>query len=376
VGVDWPLSERDLEPHYEFLEGLLEVVGPGDVPPEHNYLKTQRVRSPGEVVECARKHLAPAFAVYPTRRAEYPAGPLLPMTESAAATGRLVLREGAVARSVVTDRTGEHAVGVEFVDAESRNRELARGRTVVLAASALETVRLLLCSDARHRGGLGNSSGLLGRFLMDHIHTRAVARATHVPDFRDGDASYLAQPARLGERAFYIPPAHEPSREKGFVGRYQIEGTVYARRRVELAACGEMLPRRENRMTLHPEKKDRFGSPLAHIDVRFGENDRRMIEQQRHSLTRILECLGASRPRVFEPVPGDAIHEAGGARMGDNPGESVVDRNGRLWDVPNVWIADGAVLPSIGFQNPTLTILALARRAAEHLLREHVKTRR
>jgi choline dehydrogenase-like flavoprotein len=203
---------------------------------------------------------------------------------------------------------------------------------------------------------------------MDHVHTKASAWAANVPRFGGAATDYLVDPRILGERGFYLPPAHPTSGQKRFLRCYQIEGTVYPGRNIAIAACGEMLPRRENCLTIHPTRKDRWGLPVAHIDIRWSENERRMMEHQKQTILDLLSRLGASQWSISDPIPGDAVHEAGGARMGSSPSDSVVNSYGQLWDVPNVFVCDAAVLPSIGFQNTTLTMMALGVRCCGYVL--------
>ena len=155
---------------------------------------------------------------------------------------------------------------------------------------------------------------------------------------------------------------------------------------VFFAACGEMLPCDENKVTIHPTKKDEWGVPLLHIDMAWSDNELSMIRHQEKSINRIIAAMGGKKARLMsflasarelapgiqrKTIPGMGIHEVGGARMGTNPKKSVTNSYGQLWDVPNVFLCDGAVLPSMGYQNTTLTIQALAARAANQAAMLH-----
>jgi choline dehydrogenase-like flavoprotein len=136
-------------------------------------------------------------------------------------------------------------------------------------------------------------------------------------------------------------------------------------------AYGEMLPRHENHVTLHPERRDAWGIPILRIDCGFSDNERAL---QRHMVEALSELIEVAGGRVEEPadylVPGGFVHEMGTARMGHDPKTSVLNGFAQSWDVPNVFVMDGAAWPSGAWQNPTFTIMAIAGRACEHLVHE------
>jgi choline dehydrogenase-like flavoprotein len=153
-----------------------------------------------------------------------------------------------------------------------------------------------------------------------------------------------------------------------------------------------MLPRDENRVTLSPNRRDAWGIPAAHIEVAWSDNEMKMIEDASLTLRQVAAAAGltvrvppsgglldglafrAFKRRLQAPsgafLPGSAIHELGGAAMGDSPATSVVDSWGRCWDAPNVFVTDGACFPAGCSQNVTLTIMALTVRACGRLVSE------
>ena len=137
-----------------------------------------------------------------------------------------------------------------------------------------------------------------------------------------------------------------------------------------LGGFGEVLPRKENRVTLDPEVKDAWGVPVLRFDYRFSDNELRMAKDMADSLEEMLHAAGAENVKINrEPLPpGWSIHEIGTARMGNDPKASVTDRYGRLHDAPNVYLADAAPFVSGGTQNTTWSILALCWRAMDHLV--------
>ena len=378
IGNVWPVTIGELQPFYEKAEAVMNVVGPKDVLDQHRSLITPKCRATSPVAGWVGERLAkgwPELSVYGIRRAEYAKGALSPMLERAMSSGRMTLKEDSVVATLSLTADGKRAKGVEVVDRVTKRRTIVRGCVVLLAASTLESIRILLNSThEKHMDGVGNSSGLLGRGIMDHVHTKVWARIPELSELVDTDEWDPLEMDIYAKAGFYIPPFMSPGPEKGFLRCYQIEGTA-APRRVFLAACGEMLPRDENRVTVHRSRKDGWAVPILHIRVAWSDNERRMIRHQKETLRRMVASLGGKESPTFtliargmrrNPVPGSGVHEVGGARMGTSPNSSVVNAYGQLWDVPNVFVCDGAVLPSMGYQNTTLTVMALAARSAAH----------
>jgi choline dehydrogenase-like flavoprotein len=130
-----------------------------------------------------------------------------------------------------------------------------------------------------------------------------------------------------------------------------------------------MLPNPDNRVTLHPTQKDKWGIPLLHIDCAYGENDLKLAARANADAVEMLEAAGFVdvSARGGEPFsPGRAIHEMGTARMGRDPASSVLNGWSQAHDVSNLFVADGACMASTACQNPSLTYMAIAARAANH----------
>lgn len=386
-GENWPLAYADLAPFYDKVETRLGLRGHTDglpqlpdgrymagrelTPSEQEFKRLVGSRWPGRHVLQARviRHRS--------------GGRLLPLTD-AESTGHLSLRPDAVVRRIMTDRRSGKATGVEFVDRVERTVRHARGRLVFLCASAFESVRVLLNSECdRHPEGLGGSSGALGRYITDHLY---LARSGPLPRTYRGPLPPEKDPYDFGaNHGFYVPRFRNlHDRESEFVRGYSLCGAIG---RTGLfwwvAAFGEMLARPENRISLNRTRKDAWDVPVAHIECAHGENDRALIADARHQVDEMTEAAGLRRGpwwgehRLREMIghksfvdngvfqPGFAIHELGGARMGKDAGSSVLDPFCRCWDAENVLVTDGACFVSSGYQNPTLTIMALTVRAAE-----------
>jgi choline dehydrogenase-like flavoprotein len=135
-----------------------------------------------------------------------------------------------------------------------------------------------------------------------------------------------------------------------------------------MGCFGEVLPRFENRVTLHGERKDAWGVPIAHIECAYGENEERMATDQLSCLREMAEAAGLEVEQEHSQLapPGRSVHEIGTARMGSDPEGSVLNPHNQSWDVPNLFITDGSCFVSGGYQNPTLTMMALTVRACEY----------
>jgi len=389
-GEDWPLTYADLAPYYDEVETSLGLCGQADSLPE---LPDGRYVSSRELTagELDFKHLVesrwPERHVLQARVIRHGAASgSLPLAD-AEGTGNLSLRPDAVVRRITTDRRTGKATGVEYVDRVERTVRHARGHLVFLCASAFESVRILLNSECeRHPEGLGGGSGVLGRYIMDHLF---LVRSGPLPRFDRGALPSATDPYDFGAvHGFYIPRfrnLHE--RESEFVRGYGLCGGIGRTGPLWwVAAFGEMLARPENRLRLNRRKKDAWNVPVAHIECAHGDNDRALIVDARRHVDEMTEVAGLRRGpwwgehRLRETVahksfvdsgifqPGFAIHELGGARMGRDAGSSVLDPFCRCWDAENVLVTDGACFVSSAYQNPTLSIMALTVRAAEQAI--------
>jgi choline dehydrogenase-like flavoprotein len=139
-----------------------------------------------------------------------------------------------------------------------------------------------------------------------------------------------------------------------------------------MGAFGECLPYEDNRVSLHPDKVDRYGIPLMRFDVTFRDNEMRMMEDARTEGEKMLKAAGLINvwSNRGEHVPGDAIHEMGGARMGVDPRESVVNKWSQAHDAANLFITDGAQMTSNSCVNPSLTFMAFTARAVDHAVKQ------
>lgn len=389
-GQPWPIGYRDLVKYYDEIESFHGLYGSRD---GLEAVPDGLVSEPGAFTAPAAMFKRRVEARWPERRVilprilKAPTDPLPAPLRDALGTGRLrLITEAPVAR-VLLNPAGDRAVGVEFVDVAARRTSRVSADRVFLCASSVESVRILLNSRcAAHPAGVGNDRGLLGRYLLEH--NLVVASGTTGDEYRRLASSFVPRPTHpldlSSELDFYIPDFSETLGDRSFVRGFGIQGRITPEH-WGMGVFGEMLPDPDNRVTLSG-RMDACGIPIVNISIRRGENDRRMIATQKRQLRDIAEAAGL---RVEMPLPGlvrwllwravgpevgvmhlgVAIHETGGARMGDDPRMSVTNPRNQVWEVPNLYVTDGACFPSTGCQNPTLTIMALTARACDLALR-------
>jgi choline dehydrogenase-like flavoprotein len=305
---------------------------------------------------------------------------------AARATGRLTLRSDAVVTSLDYDPKRKRVTGVRFVDAKTGQAETVQADLVFLCASAVASVQIMLNSRAPGSDrSWFDSSGTLGRYVMDHIFRVGV----------QGDIPGMDEFIEYGRRpgGVYIPRFRNIGGDEGvgFKRGYGYQGSArrdvaapvgfgasmkqglrrYGPWKFSMGAFGECLPYADNRVSLHAGKVDRFGVPLVRFDVRFRDNELKMMADARVQGEAMLKAAGLTNVTSSESehVPGDAIHEMGGARMGRDPRRSVLNEWGQAHDASNLYVTDGAQMASVACVNPSLTFMALTARAADHAVR-------
>ncbi|KFD27491.1 GMC family oxidoreductase [Sphingobium yanoikuyae] len=306
---------------------------------------------------------------------------------AARATGRLTLRSDAVVTNLDYDPATKKVSGVRFVDAKTGQAETVSARLVFLCASALASTQILMNSRPAASGKSHfDSSGTLGRYVMDHIFRVGVKGdipgmeefieygrrpgAIYVPRFRNnGDSEDVGFKRGYG----YQGGAYrEPSKPVGFGASMKQGMRKYGGWKFQMGAFGECLPYEDNYVALSPDKTDRFGMPLMQFNVTFRDNEMRMMADAREQGEKMLRAAGLTNvtSSVREHVPGDAIHEMGGARMGADPRASVLNQWSQAHDASNLFVTDGAQMASISCVNPSLTFMALTARAVDHAVKE------
>jgi choline dehydrogenase-like flavoprotein len=295
------------------------------------------------------------------------------------------------------------ARGVTFIDRTTGSEHRALARVVVLAASACETVRILLNSHSpQHPQGLANSSGKVGRYLMDTVGsslTGQVPLLEGLPplneDAADGDSVYspwwLYKEQHAGKLGFArgyhieIGAGRRMPRMSFMKGAEWLTGGSYGKRFkqdarryygsfVDFDGRGEMIPNEKSYCEIDPNTKDKWGIPVLRFHWQWSAHEIGQAAHMQQTFAAIIEAMGGrvqgkpqSGAEAIAPG-GSIIHEVGGCIMGEKPQNSVTNQWHQTWDVKNLYIADGAVFASNADKNPTLTIMALAWRSADHIV--------
>jgi choline dehydrogenase-like flavoprotein len=416
-GDDWPISYRDLAPYYDLVESFIGVSGSREglaQMPDGQFLPAMNLSCgalaakkvieqkfgwkviPDRVANLTVSHRGRPACHYCDQcqrgcfTASYFNSPSVTLP-AAARTGKFALVSDAVVSHVIVGKSGR-AEGVQYIDRNTREDREAYARVVVVAAGALESTRILLNSkSASHPQGVGNSTGVLGHYLMDHFTIEGAGG--YMPSLRSSTREPVGRPCGFLIPKYVNAGSQRDSNTK-FLRGYRFDGDgsqeLYGhaflmkefgdqwRERVRkeipyyfaIEAQGECLPRADNFVTLDPQKKDAWGIPALHINASYGENDKTMAAAMREHISAILDEMklaDVTPPKTELSMFGKNIHECGTARMGTDPRRSVVDGDCKVHDTRNVFVTDGAVFVTQGCYEPTLTIMAISARAGEHI---------
>ena len=415
-GVDWPIRYADIAPWYDHVETFAGISGAMDGLPQ---LPDGRFQPPYEM-NCVEAEVKRRIeAAFPERnliigRAAHLTEPtdeqmalgrgrcmnrnecqrgcsfgayfssLSATLPAAERTGNLTVVTDAIVDSVAYDAGSNRVTSVRAIDANTRDRRAYSGRIVFLCASTLGTAQIMLNSVSEaFPEGLANTSGTLGRYLMDHIGGASTTGvfpgyADRYHSSRRPNECYLPRFRNVGGRderflrGFgYQGGARRHSWQRGD-GVAGIGEAFKASLRVpgpwtfSIEGFGEMLPDRRNRVWLDEHRKDEWGIPILNIDCEHRENERAMINAMSTDAVEMLEAAGLQDIRTSTRLapPGLLIHEMGTARMGNDPSTSVLNRFSQAHDVPNLFVTDGSAMTSSACQNPSLTYMALTARAS------------
>jgi len=419
VAIDWPVRYDEIKPWYDYVEEFAGIAGnrdgleqlpdgvyqPGfELTDAENFFKS-KVEStfPGRnIIQARIAHLTSATdeqrslgrsncqsrnrchfgclfkAYFSSLNATLPA---------AKRTGNMTIVHNAAVQSLEYDAATNRISGVRIIDIETNENRTYTSTLVFLNASAIASAMILMQSkSATFPNGLANSSDQVGRNLMDHISGAGANGIINgfenrkVFGRRPSGGIYIPRYANITEqnkpftRGFGYQGGASPIGNAGGqiagIGRdFKESHKSPGPWRISIGAFGEQLPNPNNRVTLHPNKTDKWGNPQALFDVSYGENEHTMLEEARKDAVAMLEAAGCtdinSNP-VNLTVPGNRIHEMGSARMGDDPSNSVLNRWCQAHDVPNLFVTDGSFMTSAACQNPSISYMAFTARACDY----------
>jgi choline dehydrogenase-like flavoprotein len=416
IGGAWPIGYDDLAPWYDYVEDYAGVSGSKENLP---YLPDSKFQPPMPM-NVAEKWLKQRLETeFPGRKLIHTR--LSNMTEdkpeqgrtkcqfrnqchrgcsfgayfstqavtlpAARKTGRLTLRPNAVVSKLDYDPKTKRVTAVRVIDTQTKAVEVIPARMVFLCASSMASNQILLNSRPEGSGTSHfDTSGTLGRYVMDHIFRVSI----------NGEIPGLTEYTEFGRRpgGVYIPRFrnNDPSEDVGFRRGYGYQGSANRGSRwpegfgaemkhkmrefgpwfFGMTAFGECLPYEDNRVSLSSSKVDRFGIPQMKFNVTFRDNELKMMADARAQGEEMLRKAGLLNvtSNAQEHVPGEAIHEMGGARMGTDPRSSVLNKWSQAHEAPNLFVTDGAQMASVSCVNPSLTFMALTARAADRAVKE------
>ncbi|WP_221391717.1 GMC oxidoreductase [Dyadobacter sp. NIV53] len=420
-GIDWPIRYKDIAPWYSYVEKFAGISGNRDGLPQ---LPDGEFLTPHEMT-CVEKHFTEQTAknYNNTRpviigRVAHISNPQPIHTEQGRAkcqhrnmcqrgcpfggyfssnastlpwaekTGKMTLRPHSVVHSIIYDDKKKRATGVRVVDAITKEMTEYYAKIIFVNASAINSNLILLNSTSnRFPNGMGNDSGVLGKYIGFHNYRGKITgeydgfhefttdgrrpNAAYIPRFRNvfkQETDFL----RGYSTSFSSSKAANPTDEMGEALKHSLLGIEKGGWTIGGQMMGETLPKETNTVKLDPALKDNWGIPLLRMSVDFDDNDMKMVQDFYNELSEMLTKSGFTNIKTSDTKrnPGSENHEMGGARMGNDPKTSMLNKWNQMHTCPNVIVTDGACMTSTSTQNPSLTYMALTARAVDHAVNE------
>lgn len=419
--TDWPIRYADIAPWYSYAEKFAGISGNRDgVPtlPDGEFL-------PAHEMSCVEKHFKQQMSIHYKDRyvvmgraahltqpkdIHYKQGraqcqnrvicergcPYGGYFSSVAATipwamrtGKLTLRPHSVVHSVIYDDKKQKAVGVRIVDANSREMIEYYAKIIFVNASTVNSNLILLNSISnRFPNGLGNDNGILGKYMAFHTFRGRITaeydglldattegkrpNSSYVPRFRNvykqetdflrGYAAGFSTSRGLVPNGTGIGEDLKSQLMEPKLGLWQINSHM----------MGETIPKEVSRVWLDNDLKDKYGIPQLHVSVEYDDNDDKMLKDFWEQFSEMYSKAGFKNIQTSDTKrnPGSENHEMGGVRMGKDPKTSMLNKWNQMHNCKNVFVTDGACMPSTSTQNPSLTYMALTARAVDYGVKE------
>ncbi|HKQ06725.1 MAG TPA: GMC family oxidoreductase [Blastocatellia bacterium] len=416
-GVNWPVTYQEIAPYYSRVErmiGVCSTVQNRPSNPDGEYLPAFNFRCIDYILQAGCERVGVPYL--PDRHAQLTVNHnghpkchycgnctegcdtgsffstpwfLLPPAEK---TGKLELRTDAVAKNIIVNDRGM-AAGVAYVDRKTKQEVEVYGKAVIVAASCVETARILLNSKSRRwPTGVANSSGQVGRNLCDHLYGTTgngyLPQLMGQPSFPDNvSAAQVAWMPRWQNlknpreekfiRGYSVYPyggcgdyPWYSNRLEGFGSDFKRNIKRYYPTPVGFYCQIPTLASATNFVEIDPEVKDRYGIPVARLHFQWGENELLMWEHAKNVCHDVIKAAGGEYWGAAEhpETPGFSLHETGTCRMGDDPKKFVTNRFGQTHEVPNLYCCDASVLLSCTDKTTTLSILAFTLRTSEYVI--------
>ena len=420
--VDWPIRYKDLESWYSYVERFVGVSGNKDgleVLPDGEFLKpwesnvveqyfsnqVKKNYNDRHVIYGRCAHLTESRPIFIKQgrglcmsrnicQRGCPLGGYFNANSTlipwALNTGNLTLKSNSVVHSVLYDDDQRKAIGVRVIDSITKSSKDYFAKVLFVTASTLNTNLILLNSKSkRFPNGLGNDSGLLGKYIAFHNY-----RATISAEY-EGFSEFTTEGAK--PTTHYVPRFRNVLKQetdflRGYAAGFQATPIRYTSKEgigenlknnllktketgiwsVGSHMMGETIPKVSNMVTLDKEKTDQWGIPLLNIDVDYDDNDEKMIQDFYEQFSEMYTKAGFSNIKISDNNrrPGNDIHEMGGVRMGREPNTSLLNSWNQLHHCKNVFVTDGSCMTSTSTQNPSLTFMAITARAANYAINQ------
>ncbi|MET3115552.1 choline dehydrogenase-like flavoprotein [Pedobacter sp. CG_S7] len=416
--IDWPIRYKDVAPWYDYVEKFAGISGSKEglahLPDGHFLPPIDMNCVEKDVAARIKKHyndqrhmfigrVANLTAAIPGRtKCQFrdrcwegcPFGGYFSTQSStlpaAVATGNLTVRPWSIVTRILYGKDKKRATGVEILDAETNQTYQFNAKIIFVNASTLNSAWVLMNSATDvWEGGLGSSSGELGHNIMDHHYN--VGASGNIEGFEDQyvygrrpTGIYIPRFTNLygDKRNYQRGFGYQGSASRGSWGREVAELNIGGdfkdalskpgKWNIGMTGFGEILPYHENKITLDPDKKDKWGLPILAMDAELKDNEIRMRKDITAEAANMLEAAGVKNVNTWDNghAMGHGIHEMGTARMGKDPKTSVLNAHNQVWDALNVFVTDGACMTSSACVNPSLTYMALTARACEFAVNE------
>lgn len=419
--VDWPIRYEDVAPWYSHVENFVGISGNYDgleTLPDGEFLPAWEMNCVEKEIQkrildaygdrkfvigrCAHLtqpkevHLAQGRGQCMARNQCYrgcPFGGYFSSNSStlphAAKTGNLTLRPDSVVHSLIWDEQKGKVTGVRVIDRVTKAATEYFAKVIFLNAAALNTNLILLNStSSRFPNGLGNDSGVLGKYIAFHNYRGSLSAgfegfedsyysgrrptAVMLPNFRNVKKQEMD--FQRGYMSFYTAgrAGWGSAGDQPFGAEFKEANSVPGPWSVYMMMQGETIPKESNLVSLSPDKTDDWGIPQLRIKVGYDENDERLLKDFLDQGEEMLTKAGCINIRKSDSgqAPGLDIHEMGGVRMGRDPKTSMLNGFNQMHLAPNVFVTDGACMTSTGTQNPSITYMALTARAVAYAVKE------
>lgn len=418
--VDWPIRYADLAPWYSYVERFAGITGnkdgldtlpDGEFLPPHEWNCVEKHFQKSIAGRYKDRHVIMGRAAHITKpqpihlqqgRAQCqhrticergcPFGGYFSSNSStihwAAKTGKMTLRPNSVVHSIIYDEQKGRATGVRIIDANTKQMQEFYARVIFLNAAALNSNLILLNSTSnRFPNGLGNDSGVLGKYVAFHNYRAGISaeydgnlesttdgrrpNGPYIPRFRNvykQETDFLR-----GYAAGFSANRISRSNQSGLGAdlKHSLLNPELGGWSVGSHMMGETIPKESNYVALDKSLKDPFGIPQLKISVDYDDNDDKMVKDYQEQMTEMFTAAGFKNIRLRDDHrnPGLDIHEMGGVRMGKDPKTSMLNKWNQMHAVKNVFVTDGASMTSTSTQNPSLTYMAFSARAVDYAVK-------